>query len=416
MTSHDTTRSTYGQSIVNFRLLVLDIAWFGLAIPATTQFLAVYAIRLDASPALLGWLAALPAIMALATSGLAQWWRARFDTMLDALFWPALGYRLAFLLPALTPFLPAAWQPVWLVVAVALPAIPQGIASVLFLVILRESVEKRQLTALMGQRSMWYNVAVALGTLAFGVWLGWIVFPLNYQIMFVAAFGFALISLHNVMRVRVLSSTPVQVPDQSPPARPWQSPGLRRAALFSAIIHLTFFFVVPIIPLRLVNELGADEEFVSIFAMTSTAAGAIMSRYTGRVVALIGSRTTMSIGMIGSGVAGVMLAMMDTRYLALPAGVIGGVFWTLAAISQFTYFSENAPAENATRYMTVYNQVVMLAVFIGPMIGSQLASRAFDLVAVLWIGAALRLVAAGIVAADGLGTLRRSRRRVLVGP
>lgn len=410
LATNNPTHSTFEQSTINYRLLVQDIAWFGLAVPATAQFLAVYAVRLEASAALLGWLTALPAIAALATSSLAQWWRARYVTMLEAMFLPAFGFRLAFFLPALTPFLPDAWQPIWLVVSVVLPALPQGVASVLFLVIMRESVNKDQLTSLTGQRSMFYNVTVAIGTLAFGFWLEYAGFPINYQIMFVLAFGFSLMSLRSVMRVRVLSGVPVQLPDPPAPARPWRSPGVRRAALFSAATHLSFFFIVPIVPLRLVDELGADEGFVSIFAMVGTAAGALMAAYTGRIVMRFGNHTTMIVGMIGSGVAGAMLAVMDTRYLALPASVISGVFWTLAVISQFMHFSENAPAENATSYMTVYNQVIMLAVFAGPMIGSQLASLSLDLVTVLWIGAALRMVAAGIVATDALNSRRKSRQ------
>jgi hypothetical protein len=59
------------QAKINFRLMVLDIAWFGLGLPAVARFLAVYLIRLDASPTLLGWQAALPAIVALVTSSLA---------------------------------------------------------------------------------------------------------------------------------------------------------------------------------------------------------------------------------------------------------------------------------------------------------------------------------------------------------
>ncbi len=42
--------------------------WFGLGLAATSRFLSVYAIRLDATPMLLGWMSALPAILALLTA------------------------------------------------------------------------------------------------------------------------------------------------------------------------------------------------------------------------------------------------------------------------------------------------------------------------------------------------------------
>ena len=101
----------------NARFLVLEVFWFGIALPATARFLPVYAIRLDASAALLGWLTALPAIIALASSALAGWWRTKVPHPTRAAVIPGFGYRLIFLLPALTPLFPADWQTTWLLLA-----------------------------------------------------------------------------------------------------------------------------------------------------------------------------------------------------------------------------------------------------------------------------------------------------------
>ncbi|NLE50566.1 MAG: hypothetical protein GX613_04110, partial [Chloroflexi bacterium] len=54
--------------------------WFGLAFPSTARFLSVYAIRLGASAALLGWISALPAIILLIMSAFAPWWRKRYPS------------------------------------------------------------------------------------------------------------------------------------------------------------------------------------------------------------------------------------------------------------------------------------------------------------------------------------------------
>src|SRR5690554_7051500 len=90
----------------NFRHLVIEITYFGLAVPALSRFLSVYAIRLGADAMLLGWLAALPYIFQLITSSMAGTWRRRYPDTVSAQFWPGLFYRLSFLLPALTPFFP----------------------------------------------------------------------------------------------------------------------------------------------------------------------------------------------------------------------------------------------------------------------------------------------------------------------
>ncbi len=124
----------------NFHHLVMDIFWFGLAIPATSRFLAMYALRVGSTPVQIGWLAAFPALILFIAATLSSWWIQRYPDSVHAISWPALGFRLAYLLPAFTPFLPKQWQPIWLIVSVSLPALPQGIASVIFLVMMRRAI------------------------------------------------------------------------------------------------------------------------------------------------------------------------------------------------------------------------------------------------------------------------------------
>jgi hypothetical protein len=89
--------------------------------------------------------------------------------------------------------------------------------------------------------------------------------------------------------------------------------------------------------------------------------------------------------------------------------------WTMAGICLFGYFSENAPPESLTRFTTAYNQVVMLAVFVGPLLGSQLAETPLGLTTVLALGAGLRLLAAAIIYWQGASSPRRGWRVRLAG-
>jgi len=415
MKTDDLAHSQSSLADANFRWLVMDIIWFGLAVPATARFLSVYAIRLDASPMLLGWLTALPSLIALATSSLAGWWSSRHrQDIIRAQFWPGLSYRLVFLLPAFTPFIPAQWQTAWLVLAVALPAIPQGIASVLFLVILRRAVETPQLTALMSRRSMVFNIAVAGMTLLFGVWLEAMPFPLNYQIMFVAAFAFSLGSLLSVQRVRLAAPEPTAPPEDAS-ASPWRSPLFRRMAIVTVFVHIAFFFIAAIIPLRLVNGLGADERFMSLYALAELSAAAAAAAFANRIVQRLGNhQLVISLALAITGAAALLLALAPSLPWTLLAGAISGAAWTTAAISLFGYFSENTPAESLTRFSTVYNQVVLLSVFVGPMLGSQLASSALDVDAVMVIGAVLRLGVGVLLALVALASLGKLGRKELV--
>ena len=411
MENHDSSSLTTSELAErNFTRLVLDIAWFGLAVPATARFLSVYAIRLDASPVLLGWLTALPAIIALATSGLSAWWRRRHATTVQAIVWPGLGYRFIFLLPAFTPFLPEAWQPWWLVLAVALPAFPQGISSVMFLVMLRESVENSRITALMSRRSLIFNVTVAVGTLAFGVWLEEAPFPLNYQVMFLAAFVFSLMSYLNVQRVQALAPEPVTPePGAVAPVKPWKSLAFQRVA-FICIVMRVVLHAVADHPAPPGGRAGRSEGVHVDFAVARLIAAAAMAALTNRIVRRIGTRPTIAAGMFVTAVSSLILALTPYLPVTLFASALSGAGWTVAAISLFAFFSENTPADSLTPYSTLYNQIVMLSVFVGPILGSQLASSSIDLTAVLLIGTVLRVIAALLIPLDLFGRPNRQRR------
>ncbi|MBN1678971.1 MAG: MFS transporter [Anaerolineae bacterium] len=412
--NHTPLTLTEQQAKANFHHLVMDIVWFAVAFPATSRFLSVYAIRLDASPTVLGLLSALPALVAMLTSALARRWRVRYADTSRAVSLPGLGFRLVFLLPVFTPLMPSDWQPLWLVVAVTVPALAQGISSVLFLVLMREAVGPSKVTALLSRRSMMFNITLAVSTLGLGFWLEQVTFPANYQIMFLAAFAVSLMSWWHVTRVRVLPSIDVpryaQLHD-TPPVRALRSPAMLQVGFVTVLAHLSFFMLAPVIPLWLVDGLGAGESYMSFFALAELGAAAVIAAYVHRLIRHFGSQTTIAVGLFGTALSAALLAGFPSLIVALPAGALSGASWTLAAVSLFGYFNDNTPDDSVTRYTTVYNQVAMLAMFIGPLLGSQLAGTSLDLTAVLGIGMVLRLLASGLVQADVAGRVVRRAGR-----
>ena len=99
----------------NFQHLVLEVTWFGLALASTSRFLSVFAIRLGATPAQLGWLTALPFAVLLLSTTLSTRWRRHFSDSIHAIYLPSLAFRFVFLFPALTPLFPSQWQTPWLI-------------------------------------------------------------------------------------------------------------------------------------------------------------------------------------------------------------------------------------------------------------------------------------------------------------
>lgn len=403
----------------NFNHLVMDIAWFGLALAATSRFLSVYAIRLGATPVELGWITALPFIVLLGSNLLSTWWRRHFPDSINALFWPALGMRLMFLLPALTPLFPPHLQPGWLILSAALPAIPQGISSTIFLVMMREAVPENTLTRLLSQRSLWMNVAIGAAALVFGFWLEQAPFPTNYQVMFLIAFLAALFSQIHVLRIRV-QPAPVVAQRRVVSAQPLRQGAFQRTVVIALIIHLSFFALIPVTPLHLVRTLGASEGFVALFGIAELMAAATVCMFTDRIIQRIGSRAMVGFAMLGTALAALILAGAHNLPVTLITGAISGASWTAATIGLFGVFTDsthNVPMGEMTNYTIIYHQVIYLAAFVGPLIGSNLAHAGLSLVFVMVVGALLRLAAGGaVLKLDALWTLtahhsRRAYRR-----
>ena len=388
----------------NYRHLVQDVAWFGLAFAATSRFLSIYAIRLGATPLELGLISSLPAIVLLFSAALGGWWLKKTGNNLSkALLWPGFGFRLLFLLPALAPFLPTHLQPTWLIVSVALPAIPQGIASIAFMVAMRQAIDDRHMTSLLSHRQLALNVGVGVAALAFGAWLEQAPFPFNYQAMFALAFVFSLVSQRHCLQVRSIAQQQALAPEPQPTpvalhdSNPWKSPKFLRVALVVLASHISFTAIIAVTPLHLINGLGATEGFLALFGLAELVAGATITLFTNRIVARIGNQALIAIAMIGTALAAMLIALAPSLPLTLVAAALSGASWTAVGVGIYGFFTSNAPAHAMTQYSIAYTQVAGLGLFIGPMIGSTLVNSGAQIVLVVLAGAGMRLAAGALI-------------------
>ena len=395
----------------NFNHWVIDIAWFGLAFAATNRFLSVFAIRLGASSTEIALLSSIPALLLLLTSSLGGWWRSRYSTTLRALMPVGFIVRLPFLLPAFAPLFPPRWQPIWLILSVSLPALVQGIASVTFTVFMRETVTNTMMTPLLSLRSLSLNVGVGIGALVFGVWLENAPFPLNYQSMFLLSFVFALMSLYHLSRCKVIEVCPTTKKGTSPLVA-WSAPSFRPVIFASGVSHLAFTILAPIIPLYLVRARGASEGFIAIFSLAELIAAAAIGLISARLVKRLGNRAVIALSMVGTGVGILLIVIAPTIELTLFGALMTGAAWTTAAmVGLFGYMMEKSDPERMSSYSAAYNQIIGLAAFLGPMIGSMLLDSGIQLGGVMVIGATARIMA-GILTEASLFSRVYHRRKV----
>lgn len=391
---------TTGAERNNYIHMVADIAWFGLALSATDRFLSMFAIHLNASALELGMMAALPGLMLFISTAFAGWWRGRFPNSLKAMLLPSFGFRLVFLLPAFAPFFPEQWRVPWLILAVALPAIPQGIAGVVFVVLMRETVPDRVLTRLWSQRLVALNITVAISTLGFGLMLERVAFPYGYQIMFLMAFGFVMLSMWHVLRCKVLyplPTMPARRIAQTSSQALWRSSNFIPVIFIVLVTHVAFFSVRAMIPLHLVEELGAAEGFIAWFGLAELFGGTLGAAYADKIMRRIGARMLIVWTMAATALATAIIALAPSLTFTLVGGVINGAAWTAASIGIFGYFLHRTGAADMQRGTILYQQVISVGLFVGPLIGSTMADSGIPLISVLLIGAGLRLLGAWLV-------------------
>lgn len=400
----------------NYHHLVMDVAWFGLAFSAYVRFLQVFAIRLGADAMDLGWLAALPAIVVMFGTSLSLWWRKRYSTSIQAVWVPSLGFRLIFILPLFTLLVPEQWRMVYLIASVLLPSVTQGIASTIFMVMMRESVSETSLTPLLARRQLAMNSMLMLSSLGFGMLLEHIAYPLNYALMFILAFLFSIVSQWHLGKIQPLNFDPEPIKNKvtRPMSAMLKDTRFQSVALITLASHIAFFSLTSVIPLHLERNLGASEGFFGQFGVVELLSAALVTFSVHRVVQRIGNRGAIVLGLIGTALAAVVIALAPTLWVTLIGAALTGASWSMTGVAVLGFFAERTDVDDF-QATSGFHQVIFAAQFIGPLLGSFAASSPyFSLSLVLIAGAVLRLLMA-VVAHFGMA-LFTGRRIAPVHP
>ena len=168
----------------NFKHLYWDIAWFGVLSGSAIAFLTVYAARLGGDVFQIGLITAGPAVVNLVTtlpSG--RWLETR--PIGPAVFWSAAFHRLFYLLWIIIPWLLLPKTEIWAYILVTLVmSIPGTVLAVGFNALFADAVPAEWRPHVTGVRNAVLSVAFIITSLASGLILEALPFPLGYQVVF----------------------------------------------------------------------------------------------------------------------------------------------------------------------------------------------------------------------------------------
>ncbi len=392
----------------NFFHFYMDIGWFGVLSGSSINFLNVYATRLGASGIQIGLLGAMSALVSLVLVIPAGRWLEK-RTIGRAVFWTSVFYRIGFLLFVPLPWLFNAQGQVWALIALAfMMGAPLAALSVGFSTLFAEAVPNDWRAHVAGIRNIVLSVTFMLSSLVSGYLLDRIVFPLNYQIVFLIGFiGAAMSSVHlffirPVREIRSGLAPDGPFPLNQPIARPerrrtllrmdvWKTP-FRNTLLSMLAFHFSQYLAIPLFPLYFIHELNLTDEALGIGTALFYLAMLIGSMQLNRIVGQLGHKKVTAWGLIGMALYPGLLAVSNSVWHYYVISLIGGFAWALVGGASLNYLLESCPENDRPAHLAWYNVILNICVLVGSLAGPAIAGL-IGLSAALLIFGGLRVVA-----------------------
>ncbi len=381
-----------------------DIAWFGVLSGIITSFVSVYTIRLGGTDLQIGLLSALPALVAIFVSIPGSRLVEKEKRPLSVLTITAILHRSGYLAMGLVPFFIFTHQAWWVVILSGLLTVPQAVANVAFTVMFANVVKPDKRAHVVSVRNVLVGITSTATALIGGKFLDWLVFPINYQILFTLGFTASLVSAYYLTRIRMPKvSRHAVTPTTDGPrglrsyvAMLHASPGYTRFTITSFVFQWGLFFTAPLYSIYWVRTLHATDGWVGLINMVGSGTTILFYPLWGRLTAGRGNRIAMIITTAGLATYPFLMALFPSLGWMLFVSFVGGVFSSGQALAFFNGLLEVCPEQNRAARIAAYNTLSNLAAFASPLISTALLD-VFGIEAMLVLGAGMRLVGAFLI-------------------
>jgi hypothetical protein len=403
----------------NVRNVLIDGMGVGL-VQGVATFLAVFLVRLGASPFLIGLLTSMPAltgmILAVPVGRMLERQRNIVPWYSRARVWVLGSYALTGLAPF---FFGIDLAPIAIIAIWAIATVPQTIVNVAFTIVMGAVAGPNRRYYLMSRRWSTLGITSALSVAIVGVLLDLMTFPINYQTVFVGSFAGGLLSF--------AFSSRIVIPDNDPSEREGSTAhslrerlaaglaALRENAAYSRFLASQFVFrcgialALPLFPLYWVRELNASDSWIGIINTVQNAVllGAYflwsaLSRRRGAVLVL-------RLCAFGLGLYPILTGLTHSvPPLVIYAG-LAGIFNAGIDLVLFDILLATCPKRHTASYIAVYQMTTYVAAFAAPLLGTFLAG-ALGYGPALFAGGGLRFVGAALFVLLGVGVVAAPAR------
>ena len=379
--SNQQTRNLSTQDKRNFRNVQVDAIGVGIA-NAASPFLPVFLTYLDASTFQVGLLSSMPAITGLLLAIPLGRFLQRQENVVK---WFSIARLLVIASYAITGvvsfFIPRDILVNSILLIWAIATIPQTLVSITFSVVMNAVAGPDRRFELMSRRWSTMGLTTTLAVLGFGQMLDRVLFPLNYQLMFIGLSIGGLISYYYSSHIvlppkmpaplvfkRGLAAQIKEMKELVWSEKPFMNFMLKRLLVMSGI-QLS----APLIPIYLVRVVHASDSWISIITMSQTAILIIGYFFWTRFSRKRGSLSVLIWTTLGISMYPLLLSFTKVPWqIAVFAG-FAGIFQAGLDLVFFDELMKTVPVEYSALFVSVAQMMQYMAAIFAPMIGTLLA-------------------------------------------
>ncbi len=382
----------------NALFVAIDGATLGLS-SAATSFLSVFVVRLGADAFWVSLLSSLPALIHLTlTLPLARFVERR-QQIVKLFAWTRLVGRSNYVIISLLPFFLHNERAAHAIVIMwAAEAILTTVQELSFTLVMNRSVSRERRASQMSARWTFMGVADIISLAVAGQVLERIVFPLNYQLLFLFSFLIGLLNFWAISQVKVREET--AAPSQAPSAGTlWQRLRASAAEIMGSkpfvrfevgrnVFWLGLSMVLPLISIFWVKDLRVSDAWVSYFGTAYTAATLVFYGIWVRMKRKYGNRRLLLAATLGRALYPLLVSLVRSPLAMLGVAAFHGIAFSGTNLLFFEVSLDTMPRGKEARFLAVRQTVISLTGFIGPPVGAFLLPH-LGIRATLAVGSAI---------------------------
>lgn len=352
--------------------MINGLAW-AIGFNMVTPFIGIYAIKLGANDFQVSLLNSLPALMVVIGVIPITYLINKLKEVHKFSYIVLYIARTFYFLLALAPLFSKQLQPWIVVILVGIMNLPSMTVGMCWQSFMSELIPPEYRSKVFADRNFWTTIVATITVLVTGWLLDKIVFPINYPVIFTAAFIFGLIESYYFSKFHVVKRDSEETKSGNFKEAFRNMFESKKFIYFNAtsfIYYFAWMMAWPIFTIYKVNFLHANNAWMSIFTIVSSI-GSILAFYKWADLSnKKGNGFAVALSALFIGFIPLMWASAKNLYIGAVFDFLGGI-----AVGGYNMLLLNwllellPPTSEKMSYIAVFTLITQISAFIAPMFG-----------------------------------------------